>query len=715
MKLQLYENFRQKTPSGNVTLPELADLISTDEQLKAATMTYRQLMLAGREKEAKAVKEQTPQVAVHFTMAAEGRSEKECLQATGYVLIDFDAKGSEALPQSELERVITILRTSYHTALGYRSLSGQGYHILVQYVLPEGVAIDLQKDPKRGKEIFTRAYRFIAQMFTVYCGHGMDMQCGNMNRFCGLAHDPEVCLRQDVRPVYLTHRDLGIGEDGKFIKPASRQTRFNADGTQVSIPLGSHLANAEQYLEHPRGGGSALSFTVGHRHEYIMRLAFMLNRMGIDEEEAAKALDDKYGKGWDEKPSKILHSVYKCAAHEHGISLKARDSKVQRISTFLQKQPLRFDSIKRKTNIQGDDASWRETTDRDLNDLYVSCCNDLGEDISLQLFRPILNSSVVPAVNPLREYLDQLPPWTPDMPDYIAQVAAMVHTSPQQLWLTCFRKWFVAMVAAWMDDEVVNHQVLVLIGRQGIYKTTFLDKIMPPQLCNFRCKQSNTERLDKDEVLRSAEYGLINLDEIDKLSDRGLNELKALITNTQIDVRAAYGYSKEKRIRIASYVASGNKDQFLSDMTGNRRWLPFHVESIDDPWHHDFPYSGMYAQALYLISTGFNYWFSLDDIEQMEHHTREFMTITREEDLLDVYFAPATGGNGQLLTTSEILAKLKAYGNIARETSLRNMGIILRKHGYEQVHRKNGRFWKVRELSNMELTYNRTDIATHTD
>ncbi|WP_232432746.1 virulence-associated E family protein [Parabacteroides distasonis] len=58
----------------------------------------------------------------------------------------------------------------------------------------------------------------------------------------------------------------------------------------------------------------------------------------------------------------------------------------------------------------------------------------------------------------------------------------MVHVkdpAKQSLWASCFKKWFVAMVASWMADEVTNHEILVLIGRQGIYKTTWIDRLMP--------------------------------------------------------------------------------------------------------------------------------------------------------------------------------------------------------------------------------------------
>ena len=60
-------------------------------------------------------------------------------------------------------------------------------------------------------------------------------------------------------------------------------------------------------------------------------------------------------------------------------------------------------------------------------------------------------------------------------------------------------KWFVAMVTSWIKDEVVNHQVLVLIGKQGIFKTTWLEHLIPPHLRAYACKLANSNDLNKDE------------------------------------------------------------------------------------------------------------------------------------------------------------------------------------------------------------------------
>jgi hypothetical protein len=387
---------------------------------------------------------------------------------------------------------------------------------------------------------------------------------------------------------------------------------------------------------------------------------------------------------------------------------------------FLKGKPIRYDVVSRKNQIQRE-GQWVELKERDRNTLLYECCKWAKKDISSNLFQDMLHSDVITLAHPLREYVTSQPAWDPSQPDYLAQVAAMVHVQPssgrniQALWEECFKKWFVAMVASWMVDEIVNHQVLVLIGEQGIFKTSWLDFLIPEALKEYRCKQSGSDRLDKDEQLRATEFALINLDEIDKLTERELNATKSLITATDVNVRVAYGTSKERYVRLASYVASGNKDKFLTDNTGNRRWLPFRVERIDSPYTTHFPYAGMYAQALYLFQHQFSYWFDQDKIRDMSSHVNEFMVESMEEQLIQVYFAPAKPGdaNAKFLTTAEISSRLISYGNIRHPMDIRALSAILRKLGFigkrDKTHSHRG--FLVIEKTTAEIEMARKQLA----
>ncbi len=401
---------------------------------------------------------------------------------------------------------------------------------------------------------------------------------------------------------------------------------------------------------------------------------------------------------------------------------KTSDNRQQIVCDYIDKSymeygRLRHDVISNKVQIavMGEGlrvTGWRDITTSDINDIVCDCSNESGLQITAREVLAVLQSHRVPDVHPLREYVLNCKPWEPGSHDWIGWLSEQVTVEggkeAQKLWRICFTKWFVAMVASWLKDEAVNQQVLVLIGRQGIYKTTWLEHLLPPELRAYSCKMANSTQLNKDERLRIAEYGLIALDEIDAMGAKELNVMKSVITASDISERAAYGYTKERRVRLASFCASGNKQEFLTDLTGNRRWLPFQVENIQNPFYITLPYEQIYAEARYLVETGFQYWFDLDDIEKLEVHNEDFRAQENEEQLLAVYFDIPSAGSGTFMTTAEISDKLVIKGSIKKPMPLNRLGMVLKKAGYTQKCLGGKvRGWLVRELEADEINANR--------
>lgn len=378
---------------------------------------------------------------------------------------------------------------------------------------------------------------------------------------------------------------------------------------------------------------------------------------------------------------------------------------------YLQFNRIRHDVVSDKLQIRllGEEGKgerqeyWREMTKQDINSIVCQCAQECDSNITSREVMTVLQSDLVPSVHPLREYILSCRTWTKEQPDWIDLVARQVKVKPsgeeakgdkatgEELWRECFKRWFVAMVASWMKDEVVNQQVLVLIGRQGIYKTTWLERLIPPHLRPYSCKLANTNDLNKDERMRIAEFGLIALDEIDSMNHRELNQLKSVITSSDVNERAAYAYTKERRVRLASFCASGNRRDFLTDLTGNRRWLPFEVESIQNPYFTVLPYEMMYAQAWALAQDPtFSYWFDLDEIEVLEQHNQQFRDESNEEQLLPILFGIPAEGRGEFLTTAQISERLVNFGNIKKPMALSRLGMVLGTAGYKATKRKIG-------------------------
>ena len=427
-------------------------------------------------------------------------------------------------------------------------------------------------------------------------------------------------------------------------------------------------------------------------------------------------------------------------------------------NNYLQFNRLRYDVVGGKLQIRDTNNLWREMTKQEINSAVCACAQEYKINVTNREIITVLQSNIVPSVHPLREYVLSCPDYNPSAEiDWIDWVASQVrvadtassgvawsnsgvassnsgvassnsgqsyststqhYSTPTQpyststqvskadaLWRTCFKKWFVGMVASWLKDEVVNHQVLVLIGHQGIYKTTWLEHLIPTELRAYCCKLANTTQINKDDRLRLAEFGLINLDELDSMSSRELNTMKSIITATDVNERAAYGYTKERKIRLASFCASSNRREFLTDITGNRRWLPFEVENIQNPYETILPYERMYAQARYLIQYGFNYWFDLDDIATLEEHNETFRAQESEEQLLPILFDVPAEGRGEFMTTAQISERLVTYGNIKKPMPLNRLGMLLGQMGFKNIRAGKQRVcgWLVYQYSQDEI------------
>ena len=285
-----------------------------------------------------------------------------------------------------------------------------------------------------------------------------------------------------------------------------------------------------------------------------------------------------------------------------------------------------------------------------------------------------------------------------DGTDYIRELAETVRVKggeqEQELFCQYLRKWLVAMVAAWVDETVVNNVILVLIGEQGSYKTTWFNCLLPPEPKQYSYTKTNSNRMTKDDLLTLAQYGLVCCEELDTMSARDLNQLKAAITMPSIDERAAYAHYHEHRKHIASFCGTGNNVQILSDQTGNRRWLPFEIEQIRNPREHPFNYEGIYSQAYRLYREGFQFWFDQDEIKRLSRHNEHYETAKQERELVDVYFRkPRELDGGEFMPVSRAMQIVG--GNTVGQLSDVRLSRAFRDLGFRSMRTCQGRGYVV--------------------
>ena len=328
---------------------------------------------------------------------------------------------------------------------------------------------------------------------------------------------------------------------------------------------------------------------------------------------------------------------------------------------------------------------WEPISDRIVNSLWVELSRE--KSVRAQDVYRVLESDFVPDFHPFRSYLDHLPPWD-GVSDYILEMSVSVNVKgdveEQMRFCQYLKKWLVAMVAGWIDPAVVNNVILVLIGEQGSYKTTWFNYLLPPELKRYFYTKTNANRMGRDDLLTLAQYGLVCCEELDTMRPSELNQLKAAVTMPSIDERAAYAHYHEHRQHIASFCGTGNNVQFLTDPTGNRRWLPFEVERIESPRDNPFDYEGIYSQAYALYQEGFQFWFSQEEIRALTSHNRQFETPRLEMELASLYFRqPTEVESGEFISVARAMQIVSA--NISQKLSSVHLGRALCDLGFRRV------------------------------
>ena len=399
---------------------------------------------------------------------------------------------------------------------------------------------------------------------------------------------------------------------------------------------------------------------------------------------------------------------------------------VEDIQQFLSERVmLRFNVVTRRVEVHwltnwGDDLSkppeWEPLTDRLVNSLWVELSQQ--KPVRVQDIFRVIESDYVAEYNPFAFYLERLPPWNGDE-DHILGLSLSVNvrgdTNEQFLFAEYLKKWLVAMVAGWVNPQVVNNVILVLIGPQGAYKTTWFNYLLPPELRRYFYTKTNASRMSKDDLLVLAQYGLVCCEELDTMRPSELNQLKAAVTMLSVDERAAYARYHEHRPHIASFCGTGNSLQFLSDPTGNRRWLPFEVDSIEPPHDNPLDYQAIFSQAYTLYRQGFRYWFTQEEIERLSQHNQQFETPRLEVELVGQYFRTPQGQEpGEFISVAMALQVVGA--NITQKLSCVMIGRAFRELGFQAKTARNIRGYIVVRRSAEEMRSLRYQMAnTDTD
>ena len=639
-----------------------------------------------------------------------GRTYAHVKGFTGFIMVDIDG-----IPPERFAAILTLVKEDIHSFLVYITISGCGIRVISH--VEGGVT----------KANYRMVWEWVNDHYARLCGVEIDGQCKNATRMSVLCHDPEALLRPEASSFHTSG-----------MKPREKPKR----GTAVTVTAERAYKIIRAQLEE-----EGIAYAPSSYNDYVSRCFYHTNRYGVPQADAEAWALRTFPDYPREQLLPIIKSCYSLTMEFNTVPLprsvrkkeKENDSShkkatVEEMEEFINgymKFRMNMLTHQIETQLIADaytdrpEASachWQRLTDYIENSLWCAMQHH-GMAVNLNELHTLLGSDFVKEYHPLKEYLDGLPPWDGET-DYIDRLAAMVHVkesphSPLQQdksrerndlsetpvrFADILKRWMVSMIAAALNETVVNQVILTLIGRQGSYKTSFMQHILPPVLSEYYTTKSNSSRMTKDDLFTMTENLVINLEEIDTMPPSELNQLKAMVTQRYVDERRAYGRNKVHLPHVASFVATGNNLQFLTDDTGNRRWLPFEVEDIDSPWEADIPYEGIYSQTYALYQdVNFRYWFTDKEIQQLRGHVQQFEVPRPEYELLLTYYRKPVGlERGVYTTSSQIIGR---FGNTSLRLSLQKVGRAMRELGFRQVKASNANYWVVVERTTEEVQH----------
>lgn len=311
-----------------------------------------------------------------------------------------------------------------------------------------------------------------------------------------------------------------------------------------------------------------------------------------------------------------------------------------------------------------------------------------------------VHSTLVEAYHPFTLYVQELPAW--DGKERLADLASRVST--KDYWVKYFHRWMLAVMAQWMGKNTTfaNSVAPLLISEeQGWLKSTFCKSLMPEPLKAYYTDQVDLSTNGKFEA-KLAMMGLINLDEFDRLTSRGMAKLKNLMQLSSLNMRKAFQKNYSQLPRIASFIGTSNRKDLLDDPTGSRRFLCVEVEHRIDC--SDIDLTQVYAQLKAELKAGERYWFTSDEEQEIQRHNEAFYQVHPEEELFRNHFRAASEGEAcEMLSLSDILEALKEkHGSLLRNVSMVKFGNALVASGVERVHTKLGNRYRLVRVDTSE-------------
>lgn len=479
---------------------------------------------------------------------------------------------------------------------------------------------------------------------------------------------------------------------------AAAQTTTSANGTHPALPL-----RTQQYLLYGADAGSrndelyaaaqqffAASYT---QAEADAQLRPRAQADGLSDDEIDRTIASAYRSTRVSGPAQNPNVTGTGAQNTTGASQSAAGSttgstsgstsgaqkRAQQHSAYIA-QALHSLGYTFRLNLCNDTI---EVNGEPITDVIAAQIRMDARDMGLKPLSAVADTYMIEAArnacHPIRDYLNSLV-W--DGQYRIAQLAACLHSTdplvpmPDGRQLTLIHiylwRWMIGAVAKALDGEQ-NLMLVLVSARQGIGKSN-LARWLCPLSAYFI--EAPLDVSDKDTLVRLMRTWIWEVSELDASTRRAdVSALKDIITKRDVTVRKAYGQHDTTKPALASFIGTVNDSTgFLTDDTGNRRFLVASIESID--WsYRQIDRDQLWAEAVAAYQAG-EPWQPLPHervIQEQQNKLHEVESLW--DGWISSYFHVGSPAHGNRMTASDIVDVLRTRYDIRPPGSARQQAM----------------------------------------
>ncbi len=706
----LIKNYRNKETLRLVELQEVADFIRNGafkEQVSEFRSVFPLMTFADRNDEGTLTgyvnwPKNLPRIC--FALEQEHRNGERITRGyTGLVLLEVNNLAS----QDEADAVRKGAAEMPQTLMAFVGADGQSVKIVCQGELfPGGSRL-----PESDAEIalfHENLYERARLIYNGQLGVTVEKLEPTTQRICYMSSDPGLVYNPMATPIYAKAEKAteSITHQRSALEQTESYERYKSMHTVYEFSLSKAYDDTEGIADKDE-----------RHHAILSRLAQYCMETGLA---MAPAMRQTLMKSmfWDEED--LVKKVFENAYREELMERYMEKKGIQRTKTIPPETLLTMkiniflnSNYELRKNVMRGVAEYRTRTGIGFS--FQDLTEEARNSITMRALeqgircwdkdiRRYVNSDDIERYDPVNDYLDHLPRW--DGKDRVTPLAERVPTEWKE-WTHLFHIWMRSMVAMWLGKGQLTGNALVplLIGRQGCGKSSFCRILLPRELQDYYNDRINFKN-ENDLNLGLSSFGLINLDEFDRVTQRQQIVLKYLVSTADLKYRPPYGKAYTTNRRYASFIGTTNEQTPLTDPSGSRRFLCVFIDGdidFETPVQHD----QLFAQLMDEIRQGERYWLTKEEERALMEHNLQYQRLNGlGEMLMAVVQKPRVAASdvqseeGQWMSLKDLSALLKSkFKGYKEDTgSFQKIGSYLNRPEYkfQSHHTKAGTMYWVK-------------------